>query len=38
MLNKLLSLLFAFDLKTAPLLRPPLGVSILVMAEKRRGA
>lgn len=34
-LNKMLSALFTLDVWTAPMLRPPFGVSILVLAEKR---
>ncbi len=34
LLNRILSAVFQFDLLTAPLLRPPFGVSILVVARK----
>jgi ubiquinone/menaquinone biosynthesis C-methylase UbiE len=36
-LNRLLCWIFAFDVRTAPLLRPPFGVSIMVIAQKSRG-
>ena len=35
-LNAVLSRIFAFDVWTAPRVRPPLGVSILVVAQKTR--
>jgi SAM-dependent methyltransferase len=34
LLNRVLSLLFTCDISSAPLLRPPFGVSILVLASK----
>lgn len=34
LLNRLLCWVFAFDVRTAPLLRPPFGVSIMVVAQK----
>jgi SAM-dependent methyltransferase len=34
LLNRVLSVVFAFDVLTAPLLRPPFGVSILAIAQK----
>jgi len=33
-LNKVLGAVFRFDIMTAPIVRPPFGVSILVVAEK----
>jgi SAM-dependent methyltransferase len=35
-LNAILSAMFAFDVRTAPALRPPFGVSILMVAERPR--
>jgi hypothetical protein len=34
LLNRILETLFRFDVKTAPVIRPPFGVSILVIAMK----
>ncbi|MBM3462155.1 MAG: methyltransferase domain-containing protein [Armatimonadetes bacterium] len=34
-MNEILTRLFAFDVRLAPLLRPPFGVSILAVVEKR---
>jgi ubiquinone/menaquinone biosynthesis C-methylase UbiE len=34
LLNQLLFRTFAFDVRTAPVLRPPFGVSILIVAQK----
>jgi SAM-dependent methyltransferase len=36
LLNKLLSMIFAIDTRTAPMLHPPFGVSILAIGEKSR--
>jgi SAM-dependent methyltransferase len=36
LLNQMLSIIFAIDTHTAPVLRPPFGVSILAIAQKRR--
>jgi hypothetical protein len=36
LLNRVLSAIFSADIRTAPLLRPPFGASILVVASKRR--
>jgi len=38
LLNRLLCWIFALDVRTAPLLRPPFGVSIMVIAQKQSGA
>ena len=35
LLNRLLYAIFAFDVRTAPLLRPSFGVSIMVIAQKQ---
>jgi SAM-dependent methyltransferase len=35
LLNKFFSIIFAVDTRTAPLLHPPFGVSILAVAEKK---
>lgn len=37
-LNRCLSAIFTIDILTAPLLRPPFGVSMLVIAERRKPA
>jgi SAM-dependent methyltransferase len=37
LLNVLLGWIFAFDVATAPHLRPPFGVSLLVLCERRAG-
>ena len=34
LLNRILSIVFLFDINTAPTIRPPFGVSILVMGKK----
>jgi SAM-dependent methyltransferase len=36
LLNRLLSIVFTMDVRTAPVLRPPFGASILVVAAKGR--
>ena len=35
LVNRVLSVVFGLDIRTAPLLRPPFGVSLLVLAERR---
>jgi hypothetical protein len=35
LLNRLLSVIFAIDTRTAPILRPPFGVSILAIGKKK---